>query len=85
MSSGMHMPPTRVCRWTTTMDGSRLRFVTMVPERATGVRQIPEEAMASPGCGSVPKPLVAACPQVRPSDGGFLVTASLPVGSDRPR
>ena len=40
---------------------------------------------ASRGCGSEPKPSAAGCrPAPRPA-GGFLVTASLPVASDRPR
>jgi hypothetical protein len=45
------------------MDGSRLRFVTMVPEPATGVGQILGQAMASQGCGSARKPLAAVCLQ----------------------
>ena len=61
MSSDMQMPPTRASRWTTTMDGSRLRFVTMVPVQATGARQVPQQVTALPECESGPKPLVAAC------------------------
>jgi DNA-binding NarL/FixJ family response regulator len=43
------------------MDGSKLPFVTMVSVRATGAGQIPQQAMASQGCGSAPKPSVAVC------------------------
>ena len=67
------------------MGGSRLRFVTMVPESATRWARFRDQVTASPGCGNVPKPLAAACLQAPQRDGGFLVTASLPVGSDRPR
>ena len=53
--------PASLNAWTTTMDGSRLRFVTMVPVQATGARQIPQQVTASPECESAPKPSVAAC------------------------
>ena len=66
------------------MGGSRLRFVTMVrsgngrgPDFASGpgIAGMRERAEALGGN-------LSAGPS---SDGGFLVAASLPVGSDRPR
>ena len=85
MSFDMRAPPTRACRWTTTMDGSRLRFVTMVPEPATGVAPDSGTGHGITGMRERAEALGGSLSAGPSSDGGFLVTASLPVGSDRPR
>jgi hypothetical protein len=64
-------PPRQESRWSTKTGGSKLRFVTMVPESATGGREIPRLGTASLGCGSVPKPLAAVCRLAPPATEDF--------------
>ncbi len=73
MSFVMRAPLLRGCAWTTEMDGSRLRFVTMAPRSAMPVEQgSKRRATASLGCESAQRPLAAACLRAPSSEGGFL-------------
>ncbi len=85
MSSDMPAPPMRASRWTTTMDGSSLRFVTMVPGAGTGRGPDSGTGHGITGMRERAEALGGSLSAGPSSDGGFLVTANLPVGSDRPR
>ena len=85
MSSDMRTPPTRACRWTT--DDGRVEVAIRDDGAGAGNGRGPDSGTGHgiAGMRERAEALGGSLSAGPSSEGGFLVTASLPVGSDRPR